>query len=155
MNNLRLAFLVTLLFWGTPTQAADAPSATPASTQPSTILVDMFGWWNGIINSDEPLTADKFRRWFTEDAVILVNNREQVRGVEQMPAHFQVIRERPGTIEVELPFREEFQSGNRIFTYHLIRSIGDEGEKISYNMGYAILEGDRIATISLARFTEE
>ena len=153
MNHLRFAFLVLLMtvFWGNPAVATDAPSAA----QPSTILTDMFRWWNGVINSEEPLTAEQFRHYFTEDAVILVNHREQVRGVEQMPAHFQAIRERPGTIEVELPFREEFQSGNRIFTYHLIRSNQEEGESITYNMGYAIIEGGRIAAISLARFQEE
>jgi len=143
--------LLATVCWGTTSQAADAPTAT----QPSTLLTDMFRWWNGAINSEEPLTAEQFRQYFTEDAVILVNNREQVRGVEHMPAHFQAIRERPGTIEVELPFREEFQSGDRIFTYHLIRSTVDEGVSITYNMGYAIIEGDRIALVSLARFKDE
>ncbi|HLF30450.1 MAG TPA: hypothetical protein VI566_05405 [Xanthomonadales bacterium] len=115
----------------------------------------MFRWWNGIINTEEQLTVEQFRRYFTEDAVIIVNNHEQVRGVENMPAHFTAIRQRPGTIEVELPFREEFQSGNKIFTYHLIRSTQDDGVNITSNMGYAIIEGDRIATISLARFQEQ
>lgn len=161
MNTIRFAFLVLLatVSWGITARADGDPDATApptnASAQPSTILTDMFGWWNEVINSEEPLTADQFRRYFTEDAVILVNNQEQVRGVENMPAHFLPIRERPGTIEVELPFREEFQSGNRIFTYHLIRSTQGEVVNISYNMGYAIIEGDRIASISLARFTQE
>jgi len=153
MSFVRFAFLLLLstMFWATPSVAND----TPTATQPSTVLTDMFAWWNGVINGEEPLTAEQFRQYFTEDAVILVNNREQVRGVEHMPAHFQAIRERPGTIEVELPFREEFQSGNRIFTYHRIRSVNAEGESFTYNMGYAVLEGDRIASVSLARFTEE
>jgi hypothetical protein len=33
-------------------------------------------------------------------------------------------------------------------------STRDDGVKTTHNMGYAILEGDRIATISLARFRE-
>ena len=149
MNHLRIAFLSLLAAaaWSLPARAEN--------TEPTTILVDMFGWWNGVINNTEPLTADQFRRYFTEDAVILVNNREQVRGVEHMPAHFQAIRERPGSIEIELPFIEEFQSGNKIFTYHTIRSTNDEGVQITHNMGYAILDGDRIVSISLARFQED
>jgi ketosteroid isomerase-like protein len=149
MNHVRSAFLllVIAMSWGVNARASDAES--------STVLVDMFRWWNEIINTEEPLTAEQFRRYFTEDAVILVNNLEQVRGVEHMPAHFQAIRERPGSIEVELPFREEFQSGDRIFTYHAIRSTQDGVVNTTYNMGYAILEGDRIASVSLARFTAQ
>ena len=153
MNHNRIAFLsllVALLMI-----LAGSRAATADDTKPSTLLTDMFSWWNSVINSDEPLTADQFRRYFTEDGVILVNNREQVRGVEHMPEHFQAIRERPGTIEIELPFIEEFQSGNKIFTYHRIISKQESGEQVTHNMGYAILDGDRIAIVSLARFQEE
>lgn len=149
MKYIRLPFLVFLamMFCGSSSMGSEPDSPS--------VLVDMFDWWNGIINSDEPLTAEQFRQFFTEDAVIMVNNKEQVRGVEQMPAHFKAIRERPGTIEIELPFLEEFQSGNKIFTYHRIRSVGEQGVSITRNMGYATLEGDRIASVSLARFQEQ
>ena len=149
MNRIRFVLLVSLasICWVAPSIAHQA--------QPSKILVNMFSWWNGVINSEEPLTADQFRQYFTEDGVILVNGKEQVRGVEHMPAHFQAIRERPGTIEIELPFIEEFQSGNKIFTHHTIRSTQPDGGSVTHNMGYAVLEGGKIASISLARYREE
>ncbi len=149
MNYIRPILLSCFLMFFS---ASVAQAAEPEAT---TVLTDMFAWWNSVINTEVELTADQFRRYFTEDAVIMVNNNEQVRGVENMPAHFQAIRERAGTIGVELPFLEEFQSGNKIFTYHRIISTTDQGESITSNMGYAILDDGRIASVSLARFQSQ
>ena len=125
-------------------------AAEPA--EPANVLEEMFNWWNGVINSDQELKAEEFGRYFTDDAVITVNQQEQVRGTDHMPDHFMVIRERPGNIRIEVPFLETFSADNRIFTYHRIISTVDGIETITHNMGYAILEDGRIAAVHLARF---
>ncbi len=127
--------------------------ADPAQDASSDVLEQMFTWWNGIMNTERELKAEDFARYFTDDATIVLNGNAGVRGPEQMPEYFQKIRGLTEFIEIVLPFKEKFQSGNKIFTYHTIRSTRDGLEQESHNMGYAIIENGKIASVSLARFT--
>ena len=67
--------------------------ATLAGDKSENVLVDMFAWWNATIKVPGGFTEEGFARFFTEDAAIIVNNREVVRGVENMVPHFQSIQE--------------------------------------------------------------
>jgi hypothetical protein len=127
--------------------------ADPAQDASSDVLEQMFTWWNGIMNTERELKAEDFARYFTDDATIVLNGNEGVRGPAQMPEYFQKIRELTEFIEIVLPFKEKFQSGNKIFTYHTIRSTRDGLEQESHNMGYAIIENGKIASVNLARFS--
>jgi len=131
-----------------------SPYSFAESSQESSsdVLEQMFTWWNGIINTNEELRAEDFERYFTADAAIVLNGNEGVRGIVNLPDYFKNIRRVTEFVEIVLPFREKFQSGNKIFTYHTIRSIRKGEKQESHNMGYAIIEDEKIAYISLARF---
>ncbi|MBT7951087.1 MAG: hypothetical protein HN764_05645 [Gammaproteobacteria bacterium] len=116
------------------------------------ILEEMFTWWNELMISEREITEESFASFYTENAVIIINGKEKVRGVKNMPAFFRENRDRTEFIEIEMPFREKFVSGNKIFTYHTIRAIRNGEEKISHNMGYALIEKGKISYVSLARF---
>ena len=117
------------------------------------VLEQMFTWWNSIINTDKELKTEDFARYFTDDAAIVLNGKEGVRGVASLPEYFEVVRARTEFVEIVLPFKEKFQSGDKIFTYHTIRSTRDGVAQVSHNMGYAIIEHGKIAYMSLARFS--
>jgi hypothetical protein len=125
------------------------------STQGSSsqVLEQMFTWWNGIINTEQELKTEDFSRFFTDDTAIVLNGNEGVRGTVNLPGYFEKIREATEYVEIVLPFKEKFQSGNKIFTYHTIRSTRKGLKQESHNMGYAIIEGGKIAYISLVRFS--
>ena len=127
--------------------------AAPNNYLSPNILEQMFSWWNGIINTEQELKAEDFARFFTKDAAIVLNGNEGVRGVNNMPEYFEKIRARSEYIEIVFPFKEQFQTDNKIFTYHTIRSTSNGVEQVSHNMGYAIIKNGKIAYVSLARFT--
>jgi len=141
------AALILLLSFATP------GFADPAQDASSDVLEEMFTWWNGIMNTDRELKAEDFARYYTDDAAIVVNGNEGVRGSAQMPEYFEEIRGRTEFIEIVMPFKEKFQSGNKIFTYHTIRSTRSGLDQESHNMGYAIIENGKIAYVTLARFS--
>ena len=117
-------------------------------------LVRMFAWWNGAIKDPNGFTEAAFRRHFTEQAVILINGKERVRGIEPMVAHFKRIQASVEAVEIVLPFEEGFSSGNRIFTYHLIRAREGGRDSISHVMGYAVVEEGRIARVDFLSHDE-
>ena len=63
--------------------------ADPAQDASSDVLEQMFTWWNGIMNTERELKAEDFARYFTDDATIVLNGNEGVRGPVQMPEYFQ------------------------------------------------------------------
>ena len=105
------------------------------------------------MSSERELKAEDFAHFYTEDAAIVINGVERVKGVVMMPGFFKENRDRTEFIEIEMPFKEKFRSGDKIFTYHTIRAIRNGIEEVSHNMGYAIIKNDKIAYVSLARFT--
>ncbi len=129
--------------------------ANSAENSSSDVLEQMFGWWNGIINTDKELKVEDFSRYFSEDAAIVLNGNEGVKGVANLPEYFEVIRDNTEYVEIVLPFKQKFQSGDKIFTYHTIRSTRKGIKQVSHNMGYALIKDGKIAYISLARFSKD
>ncbi len=128
--------------------------ATLAGDESENVLVDMFAWWNATIKVPGGFTEEGFARFFTEDAPIIVNNREVVRGVKNMVPHFQSIQENTESVEIVLPFEEGFHEGNKIFTYHLIRASENGTARLSHVMGYAVIEDGKIALVKFLSYVK-
>jgi ketosteroid isomerase-like protein len=124
-----------------------------AAHQEENVLVQMFTWWNGAFKTKNSFTEENFARYFTKDAVIFINGQESVRGTGPIAEQFTNIQARKESVEIVLPFEESFESGNRIFTYHLKHARENGVDKTSHVMGYAVIEDGKIAlanNVSLA-----
>lgn len=118
------------------------------------VLVQMFAWWNGAIKDPDGFTEEAFRRYYTEDAAIVINGIERVRGITSLVEHFKAIQQRVEFVEIVLPFEEGFESGNRIFTYHKVRARADGADRLSHVMGYAVVEEGKIALADFLSYQE-
>tara|TARA_R110002096_G_scaffold51601_1_gene134827 strand:- start:1725 stop:2183 length:459 start_codon:yes stop_codon:yes gene_type:complete len=120
-----------------------------AQSGQNNVLVNMFDWWNTAIQIDGGFTEEGFSRYFTNDAAINVNGKTAVQGVGNMVTHFRKIQKNTDYVEIVLPFEKGFQSGNNIFTHHIIkaRETGAVDTSVSHVMGYAVLQNGKIANI--------
>ncbi|TQV82626.1 hypothetical protein FKG94_07815 [Exilibacterium tricleocarpae] len=144
-NILRALVIFSICQFGATAFAAD---------DPDNALVRMFSWWNGAIQEPNGFTEAAFRRHFTEQAAIIINGKERVRGIKPMVEHFKRIQASVEAVKIVLPFEEGFASGNRIFTYHLIRSRNNGVSSVSHVMGYAVVEQGRIALVDFLSYDE-
>lgn len=119
------------------------------------VLVNMFAWWNAAIKTENGFTEEGFAKYFTRDAAIVINGKESVRGTGAMVEHFNRIQANTESVEIVLPFEEGFESGNRIFTYHLIHARENGVDSTSYLMGYAVIEEGKIALVNFISYDEE
>ena len=125
------------------------------ATQPAAsemILEDMFVWWNAAyLDEENGFTREAFSRFYTDDAVMRINGRVTVRGIDNMVERFRGIQQRTEAVEIIVPFEEKFISreGDKIFTYHLARSRENGQEQDSYGqiMGYAEVRNGKISVI--------
>ena len=140
---IKITLLLSVCQIGSPLFAAD---------NTDNILIQMFDWWNGAIKDEHGFTEEAFRRYFTEDAAIIVNDSERVRGIKPMVEHFKRIQESTESVEIVLPFEEGFESGNRIFTYHLIRARENGVDSLSHVMGYAIVDNGKISLVNFLSY---
>ena len=125
-----------------------------AAENPDNALVRMFTWWNAAIQDPNGFTEAGFRQHFTEDAAIMINGKERVRGIKPLVAHFKRIQASVEFVEIVLPFEEGFESGDRIFTYHLIRSREKGVSSLSHVMGYAIVEQGKLSLVDFLSYDE-
>ena len=130
-------------------------TSTFAADKTGNVLVDMFAWWNETMKVPGGFTGQGFSQFFTDDASIVVNNTEVVRGVDNMVAHFHDIQDNTEYVEIVLPFEEEFREGNKIFTHHLIRASDNGVARLSHIMGYAVIEDGKIALVNFLNYTEQ
>ena len=148
MNHLIQIILITLLCQlGTPVSA---------DTDNASVLVRMFAWWNDAIKDPDGFTEEAFRLYYTEDAAIIINGNELVRGIKPMVEHFRSAQINTESVEIVLPFEQEFESaaGDRIFTYHLIRFREEDADRLSHLMGYAVVEDGKIALLDFLRYNQ-
>jgi len=146
VRRVSMALVLVAAFFSAGTTFADDESGN--------VLVDMFAWWNETIKLPGAFTEEGFARFFTDDAAIIVNNKESVRGVKNMVPHFQRIQEDTESVEIVLPFEEGFREGNKIFTYHLIRARDNGTDRLSHVMGYAVIEDGKIALVKFLSYTK-
>lgn len=145
-----LASIAILLGLGLGPVAADAQQGQ------ETVLTQMFQWWNAAIKDPNGFTREAFGRYFTEDGAIMINGKVAVKGLDDLVTHFRDIQSRVEYVEIVVPFEEEFvsASGDRIFTYHLIKSRADGRDGLMHAMGYADIRDGKIAVVHLVRAEE-
>lgn len=133
--------------------AATLPAASVAAEPSGDVLSRFFVWWNQTFKQPGGYTAEGFGRWFTPDATLYLEGKEVIRGLDGWASHFQKIQAGGGDVEIVVPFKRVFQSGDRIYTYHVIRSRRDGQVACSLAAGHAELRGGKISTIVLVRST--
>lgn len=122
-----------------------------ASAASSDKLSQMFAWWNDAFHKPGSYTPDAFRRYFTEDATLVINGATSAKGVEAWSAHFNRIQSAGGVVEIVVPFRRVQQIGDTIYTYHIIRSRRSSVPSCLLASGYATLKGGKISSVVLVR----
>lgn len=154
LKGLRAAACSVLLL-GAPV-AADAQAANQggAVQQPAAaddILSGMFAWWDEAFTTPGAYSAENFGRYFTDDATLIINGQTVIDGIDQWVSHFQGIQSRGGVVEIVVPFKEVIDSGDRIYTYHVIRSRRGGKAACSLAAGHADVRDGKIASIVLVR----
>lgn len=134
---------------GSPVAAGAQADAKPA---PATdVLSRMFTWWDEAFKTPDAYTRENFAKFFTEDATLLLEGQVVIDGIDEWVSHFQAIQSRGGEVEIVVPFKEVLEAGDRIYTYHVIRSRRDGRAACSLAAGHAELRGGKIASIVLVR----
>lgn len=128
-------------------------AAVPAAAEkPATdMLSKMFIWWNQAFKTPGAYTAANFSKFFTPDATLVLDGRTVISGVDQWAEHFQRIQSSGALVEIVVPFKEVFQKGDLIYTYHVIRSRRDGKPDCMLAAGHASLRGGKIASVVLVR----
>ena len=123
-----------------------------AAAKPATDAVSrMFTWWDQAFKTPGAFTAANFSKYFTPDATLDLDGKTVIHGVDQWAAHFQKIQASGANVEIVVPFKEVFVSGDKIYTYHVIRSRRAGVASCSLAAGHAVMRGDKIASIALVR----
>lgn len=138
--------VVVASLWAVPTSAADTPS---------NVLVDMFTWWNKAYKMAGSYTPEAFGKYFTKDAVMIIDGSVRAAGLDQFSRNFNRIQGSVDSVTIQMPPIESFQEGDRIFTYHreLVHDKGQDG--VGYVMGYAVVRDGKIARIDFVNMDEE
>ena len=111
----------------------------------------MFTWWNQAMKTPGGFTEAGFAKYFTADAPLVIDGVEVMRGPAGWAKRFQMIQGATDAVEIVVPFRYSFQSGNRIYTYHIIRSRAQGKVSCMLAAGHAELEGDLLSRVVLVR----
>jgi hypothetical protein len=128
--------------------AAAMPSQDPLSK--------MFTWWNRAFLTPGGYTQQAFDHYFTKDATLELNGKIVIRGTAEWATYFQAIQSRGGVVEIVVPFKQVFVAGDKLYTYHIIRSrrnVGVAGCMLA--SGYATLKAGKIASLMLVRHALE
>lgn len=133
---------------------ATAPAFSSAEAPRRDELTAMFAWWNSAMRREDGFTREAFAPHFAEDAVIRVNNRELVRGLDEMVVHFRGIQSRTESVEIELPFAESFREGGKIFTHHRVHARENGKTRVTHIMGYVVVHRGRITLIDFVSHTD-
>ncbi|MDH7640000.1 nuclear transport factor 2 family protein [Sphingomonas oryzagri] len=76
----------------------------------------MFAWWNRAY-ADNAFTEAGFARFFTDDAVFLIDGIVRARGPAGLLAYFQRIRDHSDAVVLHAP-EDSFVSGDRVFVHY-------------------------------------
>lgn len=131
-------------------QAADV-RATDVRATDKDELTKMFEWWNTAFKSPEGFTEAAFAGYFTPDAALVINGVEEARGLPAWVQHFRKIQATGADVEIVVPFRHVFKQGDKIYTYHVIRSRRNGAPGCMLAAGHAFLEKGRISEVNLVR----
>lgn len=147
---------VILMSLGMAALAAPLPAAartTPPVEASQDRLSRMFAWWNTAMATPGQLTRANFGRFFTPDATLTINGEKVIADLDGWVSHFLRIQSGGGKVEIVVPFKTVMQSGSRIYTYHVIRSVRNGQATCWLAAGDATLRGQLISSINLVRVT--
>lgn len=128
-----------------------APAAIAAPVASDDPVSQMFVWWNEAFKTPGAFTPENFRKHFTEDATLVLEGKTVINGVEGWAKHFQKIQAGGGDVEIVVPFKDMFRVGDRVYTYHVIRSRRDGKTACSLAAGHGVIRDGKIASIVLVR----
>ena len=111
----------------------------------------MFAWWNGAIKTPGAFTVAAFGRYFDPQTTMIIDGHVSARGLEDLTRHFQAIQASGVAVEIMLPFKEEVQSCDKIYSYHVINSRRDGRVACTLAAGHAILKAGKILSLPLVR----
>ncbi len=120
-----------------------------------TILEKMFNWWNGAYKVPGAYTADAFSKYFTPDAVMIIDGSERARGYEGLAENFNRIQSSVDSVEIVMPPIESFSTADRIFTFHRELATIEGKETVGYVMGYAEIQDNKIFRINFINMDGE
>lgn len=136
------------------THMAQAAEGHPV--QQESVLVQMFTWFNGTFKKEEKFTEEGFARYFTDDIVFVLNGKKSPKGLKSLTERFNALKDNYHLIEIMLPMKEEFASGDKIFTYHLNRGQTLENDPMSgfsHVMGYVVVKEGKIDLLNFLDYT--
>lgn len=132
--------------------AAALLMTAPATAKvPTDALSTMFLWWDQAFKTPGAFTRENFAQYFTPDATLTLEGRTVINGVDEWATHFQKIQASGGEVEIVVPFKQVFQQGSKIYTYHVIRSRRNGTVGCVLAAGHAEMRGTKIASITLVR----
>ena len=140
-------------------QSASVQSASvqPASTQlaaenaASDKFSQMRAWLNHAMRTPGAYTSDAFAKRVTSDATLVVDGIELMRSPGGWASRFHAVQQLTDAIEIVLPARQVFQSGDRIYSYHLLRLRAQGRVTCMLVAGHAELRGDLISKVTLVQ----
>lgn len=112
-------------------------------------LSEMFTWWNTAMKTPGSFTEEAFQEYFTADAPLIIDGIEVMRGPSGWAERFAKIQSMTDVVEIVLPFRYSFQAGDRIYTYHIIRSRAEGKVSCMLAAGHADLVDGQISAVTL------
>ena len=132
----------------------------PASAKDTddSVLVQMFKWWNAAFQKEQDFTEAGFSQYFTDDIVFIINGQRSAKGIKSLTERFNNTKANYHTIEIILPMKEEFSSGDKLFTYHVNRgkkNAGDPWGGYTHVMGYVIIKDGKIDLLNFLHLDEE
>ncbi|MHB9880210.1 fimbrillin family protein [Pacificimonas sp. ICDLI1SI03] len=147
------------------------PSETPAQTEENSAAMDagatgadtavatedgdefqeFFVWWNEAFKTPGAFTAANFGNYLTPDAKLILEGQTVIDGLDQWAEHFQRIQSGGGDVEIVVPFKTVFREGDKIYTYHVIRSRRDGEVACALAAGHADMVDGKISAITLVR----
>ena len=131
--------------------AALLMTAPATAKAPSDALSKMFLWWDQAFKTPGAFTPENFAKYFTPDATLTLEGRTVINGVNEWATHFQKIQASGSEVEIVVPFKQVFQQGSTIYTYHVIRSRRNGEVGCVLAAGHAEMRGTKIASITLVR----
>ena len=111
-------------------------------------LRQMFEWWNEIIEDNSRIVRSEFSKFFTDDAVMVINREVRATGIDEIVERFLSVHHNVDYVEICLPVEKEFSSANNIFTSHLVKSRTSNNFNEEHVVGYAEIIGCKIALIN-------
>ncbi len=112
------------------------------------IVRDLFAWFNSAIAEGRQITRADVERYFTDDAVMIANNRVKCRGIEAHLAHFDDLTSKMKQTEVQ-PFELVVEGENRAAGYYRINFKAVDGtEGTIFDMAIWEFRDGRIARMT-------